>query len=167
MGTSHQPCIGRGIKPLVHEAWAPYQSAPVSRWPATAGCYSQFQSVCYCRGVCTYISEYLAYEVDFLTELTAASTSYGGGLVMTCTHSAVPRNPKTKRAAHCHAVQPRLARVGRAHTTSWAVKLCCSEYQSTYRNRKEERTFLFNDAPSSIYLRLYRVGHMVKGHSDS
>ena len=31
----------------------------------------------------------------------------------------------------------------------------------------EGRTFLFNDALNTFYLRLYGVGHMVKDHSDS
>ena len=33
--------------------------------------------------------------------------------------------------------------------------------------RKEGRTFLFNDALNTFYLRLYGVRHMVKDHSDS
>ena len=32
---------------------------------------------------------------------------------------------------------------------------------------KEGRTFLFNDALNTFYLRLYGVRHMVKDHSDS
>ena len=31
----------------------------------------------------------------------------------------------------------------------------------------KERRVLFNDALNTFYLRLYGVGHMVKGHSDS
>ena len=34
-------------------------------------------------------------------------------------------------------------------------------------NRKEGRTFLFNDALNTFYLRLYGVRHMVKDHSES
>ena len=32
---------------------------------------------------------------------------------------------------------------------------------------KEGRTFLFNDALNTFYLRLHGVGHMVKEHSDN
>ena len=32
---------------------------------------------------------------------------------------------------------------------------------------KEERNVLFNDALDTFYLRLYRIGHMVKDHSNS
>ena len=33
--------------------------------------------------------------------------------------------------------------------------------------KKEERTFVFNDALNIFYLRLYGVGYMIKNHSDS
>ena len=33
--------------------------------------------------------------------------------------------------------------------------------------RQEERGILFNDAVNTFYLRLYGIGHMVSGHSDS
>ena len=35
------------------------------------------------------------------------------------------------------------------------------------RERERERNVLFNDALNTFYLRLYRVRHMVKDHSDS
>ena len=38
---------------------------------------------------------------------------------------------------------------------------CCTD-----KNWKEGNV-LFNDALNTFYLRLYRVGHMVKDHSDS
>ena len=39
-------------------------------------------------------------------------------------------------------------------------------WMSTTHYRKEGNV-LFNDALNTFYLRLYGVGHMVKGHSDS
>ena len=35
------------------------------------------------------------------------------------------------------------------------------------KNFHREKTFLFNDALNTFYLRLYGVRHMVKDHSDS
>ena len=53
--------------------------------------------------------------------------------------------------------------------------LCCSnsKFNITANKcikcniRKKEGNVLFYDALSTFYLRLYRVGHMVKDHSDS
>ena len=43
-------------------------------------------------------------------------------------------------------------------------QIICWKYE---RERERERNVLFNDALSTLYLRLYGVRHMVKDHSDS
>ena len=50
-------------------------------------------------------------------------------------------------------------------TQLWFVT--CWDSVGKCETREIERNVLFNDALKTLYLRLYGVRHMVKGHSDS
>ena len=66
---------------------------------------------------------------------------------------------------HMGIMNPSLSTV---YCLAWNETIVVMEHRLRKRNEgRKEGHVLFNDALITFYLRLYRVGHMVKDHSDS